>query len=405
MKSINVIPYNNEIPSFDASKDSIESIRKNFKIESLHYHYLTDTHEMPEKQFYVMIKHSMPLYDYIELNDELPVHPDIIDYLRVYKNLKIIFINETEPDDQRVLTSLHEYMVKNKLNEDQFVIVNNNYKLAELNIYDFQVYTSQRLDMWIVEYMRHFEPKFQKEKPSFFTCHNRVVKPHRYFLLANLMKMGVLDDCDWSLLRAKNDITIYKEIGQGNFPTTFYEHLYNKEELANLSVEMDYLDSLDVKKSIYEGFEFDQPLGDYMVTFENNAYKNAYVNLTTESRFDYYGIHISEKSLIPFYFHQIPLILASPGHISAMIDRYKLDFFTDIIDISYDTEKNHKKRFELYLDEVKKLYEKKDDIIEYYGKNSTRFLQNRRKILAILEADSDYKYFNGVIAKEDGKII
>jgi hypothetical protein len=224
--------------------------------------------------------------------------------------------------------------------------------------------------------------------------------------LANLKKLGLLDDTDWSLLRAKSDIDIYKKIGKGNFPTTFYEHLYSETELVQLTLEMEYLDSLDSKKSVYEeGFEFDQPCGDYMTTFEINAYKNAYVNLTTESRFDYYGIHISEKSLIPFYFHQIPLILASPGHISAMIKRYDLDFFTDLIDISYDEEKNHKKRFELYLNEVKKLHDNKDAVIEFYGKNFSRFLENRRKILAILETDSDYKFFNGVIAKEDGKIL
>ena len=406
MRSLNVIPYENGISSFVASKDGIESVRKNYRIESLHYHFLTDTHEMPDKMFYVIIRHSMPLYDYVTLNDSLPVHPDIIDYLRVYKNLKVIFLNDTEPDGEKVLEVLHEYMVHNKLNEEQFIIINNNFKLTELNIYDFQVYTSNRLDMWIVEYMHHFEPKFQKNKPSFFTCHNRVVKPHRYFLLANLKKLDLLGDTDWSLLRAKSDIDIYKKIGQGKFPTSFYENLYSETEISELASEMEYLDSLESKKSVYEeGFEFDQPMGDYLTTFEINAYKNAYVNLTTESRFEYYGIHISEKSLIPFYFHQIPLILASPGHISAMIKRYDLDFFTDIIDISYDQEKNHKKRFQMYLDEVKKLYENKNEIIEFYGKTPNRFIENRRKILAILDADSDYKYFNGVIAKEDGKIL
>lgn len=406
MRSLNVIPYENGIPSFDASKDTAESVRENYKVESLHYFYLTDTHEMPDKTFYVIIKHSMPIYDYITLNDSLPVNEDILDYLRVYKNLKIIFLNDTEPDGEKVLEVLHDYMVHNKLDESQFVIINNNFRLSELNIYDFQVYTSNRLDMWIVEYMRHFEPKFQRDKPSFFTCHNRVVKPHRYFLLANLKKLDLLGDTDWSLLRAKSDIELYKKIGQGNLPTSFYTDIYTEKELTKLKTEMDYLDSLESKTSVYEeGFKFDQPMGDYLTTFEINAYKNAYVNLTTESRFAYYGIHISEKSLIPFYFHQIPLILASPGHIAAMIKRYDLDFFTDIIDISYDSEKNHKKRFQMYLKEVNSLYERRDEIVEFYSKNSNRFLANRRKILAILEADSDYKYFNGVIAKEDGKIL
>jgi hypothetical protein len=406
MKSLNVIPYDNGIPSFDASKDGVESVRKNYKINSLHYYFLTDTHEMPEKTFYVIIRHSMPLYDYVTLNNALPVHPDIIDYIRVYKNLKIIFLNDTEPDSEKVLTVLHEYMVHNKLSENQFVIINNNYKLSDLNIYDFQVYTSNRLDIWILEYMRHFEPKFLINKPSFFTCHNRVVKPHRYFLLANLKKMDILSDTDWSLLRAKSDIEIYKKIGGGNLPSSFYEDLYTENDLIELKEEMIYLDSLESKKSVYEdGFEFDQPCGDYMTTFEINAYKNAYVNLTTESRFEYYGIHISEKSLIPFYFYQIPLILASPGHISAMIKRYDLDFFTDLIDISYDSQRNHKMRFEMYLAEVKRLHEMKDEVIDFYAKNMNRLMKNRRKILAILEADSDYKYFNGVIAKEDGKII
>lgn len=406
MKVLNIIFHDNGIPSFDSSREAIEAIRKNYRVENLVYRSITDIAQMPDKTFYFIIKHTMSLYDYITINDSLPVNPDIITYLRTYKNLNIIFISDTEPDSENVLKELHEFAVHNDLNEKQLIVINNNYLLSKINIYDFQVYTSHRLDMWIVEYLRQFEPEFKTDKQMFFTCHNRVVKPHRYFLLANLKKMDYLEDTDWSFIRAKNDIQIYKEIGQGDFPTTFYEHLYDTKELDGLTDEMYYLDSVVSKTSIFEQtVEFDVPGANYMAIFENNSYKNAYVNLTTESRFDYYGIHITEKSILPFYFYQIPLILASPGHIAAMKERYDFDFFEDVVDIGYDNIKNHKERFQAYLKQVEQLYNSKDQIIDFYKKNKSRFIKNREKVLNLLKADSDYKYFNGVISKEEGKIL
>ena len=57
-------------------------------------------------------------------------------------------------------------------------------------------------------------------------------------------------------------------------------------------------------------------------------FKNTYINIVTETYFDFkkYDIHITEKSFKPFYYFQLPIFLAPPNHIKMMREEYDLDF-------------------------------------------------------------------------------
>jgi hypothetical protein len=129
------------------------------------------------------------------------------------------------------------------------------------------------------------------------------------------------------------------------------------------------------------------------------SYENSYVNIITESSFisedkQSNVVHITEKSFRPFYYYQIPLILATPNHIKKLKEKYDFDFFDEIIDHSYDSEHDDKKRFLMFIDEIKRINNNKDKIKDFYKNNRERFELNKKKLLEIaLDKTEDFNLF------------
>ena len=65
------------------------------------------------------------------------------------------------------------------------------------------------------------------------------------------------------------------------------------------------------------------------LTFED--YKNSYINITTESVYFDKMIHVTEKSFKPFFLFQLPLFVASKGHVDILRKKLNLDLFDDFI--------------------------------------------------------------------------
>ena len=63
----------------------------------------------------------------------------------------------------------------------------------------------------------------------------------------------------------------------------------------------------------------------------------------------------NKKNIKPFYYYQIPLIVAPYNHLKALREIYDFDFFDDLIDHSYDYEKNPVKRIKLIFNEINKI--------------------------------------------------
>ena len=53
--------------------------------------------------------------------------------------------------------------------------------------------------------------------------------------------------------------------------------------------------------------------------------------------------------------------MASTNHIKKMRDLYGFDFFDDVVNHDYDSEPNPKKRFEMIINEVVRLNNKKEE--------------------------------------------
>ena len=75
---------------------------------------------------------------------------------------------------------------------------------------------------------------------------------------------------------------------------------------------------------------------------------------------------------------------------------YGFDFFDDIIDHSYDNEMDQKKRFSMFVKEVKRLHDNKESLIEFYNNNQHRFEENKKKVISIRNNISDYLFMRSL---------
>jgi hypothetical protein len=216
-----------------------------------------------------------------------------------------------------------------------------------------------------------------------------------------MLKNNLLDDTNWSLI--PNYFVVY------DFEN--YSKIFDLDDFKYYENEIQVLNNLKLKISDYEKTELSFNERNE-ITVLNPKYKNillppeipenyinSYVNLVTETKFldNENVIQISEKSFKPFFYYQFPMILATHHHIKAMKDKYDFDFFDDVIDHSYDNEPDQKKRFNLFVNEVKRLHDNKENLIEFYRNNQVRFEINKNKVISIMNNESDYIFFRSLI--------
>jgi hypothetical protein len=240
-----------------------------------------------------------------------------------------------------------------------------------------------------------------ENKEKFFMCFNRAPKIHRYSLLVFMLKNDVLSDTNWSLIPL--------HFPSHNFEN--YKEIFELNVIQNYKNEIEFLNTFKLKISDYEKTElsFDE---NNQITVLNPKYsnvllppdiplnyENAYVNIVTESQFldKYNVVQITEKSLKPFFYYQFPMILSTHHHKKFLEQKYGFDFFDDVIDHSYDNEMDQKKRFGLFVKEVKRLHENKETLIEFYKKNQQRFEENKNKVIEIGENKSDYFFMRSLL--------
>jgi hypothetical protein len=322
-------------------------------------------------------------------------------------NFNIVLLNEHEYETKNFISLIDTICKNENLDSKRIYIWNNNSKLnqykEELNT-DLNVYSLDFLVKFICDHMVQFgEPRFTPDKTgNFFMCHNRSPKPHRYGLLALMMKNNILSEVDWSLVYG------WYRKKQLNFNPdySFYSPIFTKEECDMLKLEIDTLNDIDIKKSNFENEKgwFDDTSNhaqvDWKNIYENRTFESSYVNIVTESCYDRPEIHITEKSMKPFYFYQLPIFLSSYNHVKMLKDRFGFDLFDDIINHDYDNEPDDKKRFIMVFNEILRLLKNKEQVIEFYKNNEDRFIKNRDKIIDIDNSKRDEIYFKSLIYKK-----
>ncbi len=148
------------------------------------------------------------------------------------------------------------------------------------------------------------------------------------------------------------------------------------KKILNTSIkDLGLISCLDPKHSGLPVMDLGGYENEFLWTSGKEFFKNSYVNLVSETDSGVFtnGILITEKSIKPFIYQQLPLYLAKYGTVD-YLRKYGFDMFDEIIDHSYDSEILINKRTDMILDELIKL--SKMDLHTFFIENEDRFSKN-----------------------------
>jgi len=311
------------------------------------------------------------------------------------KNLKILFVNfhEVNDDEFYVLKRIVKYISDLGLNEDNFYYINNN---SKLNVYKktlnskINTYTSVALFEMLAKKLNRNKPIFKEDKEFLFSCHNRATRKHRIETLCFLKKYDILKDTDWTYTDTYQVSLQQIQLGEITGYFTF------------VADEIDWLKNVGLKYSKYENNKLDllQLDGGHITNVVTpECYINCYINIITETNFYIPEIHISEKSFRPFYYMQLPIFVATDRHVENLRKKFGFDMFDDLIDHSYDLVRNNQKRMKMVFEEIKRLNNNKDLVIEFYKQNKHRFEKNLNLFQKAYNKEETINFFKSLSNK------
>jgi len=364
--------------------------------------HIDEVEDYKHLQFYYFINGDQ-LEQHFKQKGEIPLTDKVKRIFRENNNFNIIILNEHEYENEKFINYINDLVLQDGYDPKRVYLMTNNSKLQyykDKNNLSIDVYSLDFLVMFIATHMVEFgEPEYIENKiGDFFMCHNRGPKAHRYGLLCMLKKYNLLEQVDWSLILGwyrKNQIGF-------NDDRIFYNPVFNNEDLETYKDEIKYFGNIDIKKSKFETQKtwFDDRNNghiEWKEVYEYQTYQNTYVNIVTESCYYDKEIHITEKSMKPFYFYQFPLFLSSYNHVKYLKERFGFDMFDDIIDHSYDNMPDNRLRLIMFFDEIKRLSENKEKLIEFYKNNKSRFIYNKDLVVKIKNSDRDATFFKNLI--------
>jgi hypothetical protein len=352
--------------------------------------------------FYYVISHRCSLESIYKYNDEniweIPI--EVEECIR-NKNLNVILLSEHESFKgiHNSFKELKDIILKKELNENQFFIINNNSLLNDANIFAQSNINVHKINFLLDSVscgmnIKLSESDFIEDKKFIFLCHNRRPKEHRLSILTHMKNMSLLENdiTDWSLTYGIHNnklADINKFQPYINFKNkkllNDYKEICSKPKLSFYESDKDWFNN----EHNYDAWNH----------LELSTYQNSYINIITESHFDISDVHITEKSFKPFYYYQIPLFLASQNHILKMKEEYDLEFFDDLIDHSYDKERDDINRLHMVLSEIDRLSKITNEIKLYYKSNKNKFIKNHNFIKEFYHKGLVFKYFNNLTNK------
>jgi hypothetical protein len=131
------------------------------------------------------------------------------------------------------------------------------------------------------------------------------------------------------------------------------------------------------------------------------SFQHNYINCITESAYFVEDIHITEKSIKPMYFYQLPIFLATQNHVKKLKEIYNFDVFEDLINHDYDDIFDPRERFFRFFNELTRLVRDKNKVIDFYKNNERRLWENKSKAISLFTDKTDYNFFEGLIYKNE----
>jgi hypothetical protein len=367
---------------------------------------IQEVYENSNENYYYFINGDSMVHHFKE-EDDIPLNDVVRKCFNDCSNFNIILLNEHEYEPEVFITFMENLSKIKNYDPKRLYILNNNSKLdlyKEKHNVKIQLFYLDFLMKFISRHLVEFdEPKFiEDKKGDFFLCHNRSPKQHRYALLCLLKRNNLLNEIDWSLLMG----WYHRKENRHEDPYSYFHEIFDRNEIDYYMDEINFFNSIEIKKSKYEEdkawFDDTSDTADifWNRVYEQKSYENSYVNIVTESAYFPNEIHITEKSLKPFYFFQFPLFLSTYNHIKYLKERFEFDVFDDIIDHSYDNEPDNKKRLKMVFSEITRLNNKKEELMSFYVKNKQRFINNKNKVINISNSNRDSDFFMSLINKK-----
>lgn len=346
-----------------------------------------------QEKFYFIIAKNYSYKFYIK-NSEIFLPKEIEYYIKNF-DLKVIFISEHESNKfvDTFIQLLIRKITKNNWNEENFYVIDNNSLLHKL-----KNRLNTKINVFKVNYLIQFFSKnpnppdvndVELDKKFIFLCQNRQPHYHRILFLTYLKNLNLFENdiTNWSLTMEHSEYMLYT---QQSINVVSLIHFKNYLDLTDKNLINDYVFICNSKKLCFyeEGISWENTIKNYNYsdptdTFKSELnFKNSYINIVTESHYHFRetDVHITEKSFKPFYFFQLPLFVASWQHVKMIREEYDLYLFDDLIDHSYDDEKDDVKRFHMIVNEVIRLSNMRDEISIYYKNNMDKLIHNHNFI-------------------------
>jgi hypothetical protein len=368
---------------------------------------LDDVRNNPNEKFFCVVSSAMLTTKMIfDNNWNFFLLDSTIEMIKEFDNLFFVVTTEHESLTDHDIATSKKLCIMKGIPLHKFYYINNN-SLSDLlsEKYEINVKKINFIDFSSTEALSEIDNvEFVENKiGKFFMSRNKGGKHHRSALLFHLWDSEVINDVNYSKL-----FTIWEGDTQPYLVSLTEDEILEKIDLIKEFNGLFKEDDFEQGKGFYDH------KNDFFTSHYENTrsklhypelkecYENSYINIVTESafNFDYHTnvVHITEKSFRPFFYYQIPLILATPNHIKKMKDKYDFDFFDDIIDHSYDSETHDKIRFSMFTEEINRIYKNKDNIKEFYKKNRDRFELNKKKLMEIaLDKTEDFDLFWNLI--------
>ena len=353
-------------------KDSVEA-----------YEYITEnrikfikTSTTDEKSYLCINTREYTLDEFVNGIDDNSEFSNKFKSICENKNVDLVFINlhETELDENVFL--FIEKLFSLGVSSDRITLANNDVDIFKFKKFGINVHKTHMIEKSYGSGYKELQIDYNENKiGKSFLCLNNVKKEHRVALLTLLEKENLLNNVNFSL------------VGSGHFPMTnrvlSNQNINNCESIIKKFHESTYYTDFEINKS-----------GNFFYNICDSDFINSYVNIVTETFYLENKVHISEKSLKPFWFYQLPIFVASTNHLSLLRKKYGFDLFDDIIDHSYDSITDSVERLEVIVSEIKRINTL--DLKTIYKNNKDRFISNRLKCESYLNSFDDYLFFKQI---------
>lgn len=334
----------------------------------INYKKLQDVNK--NEKFYYIISHMLSYGLFLKNNDIS--FTEEIEYHIKNNEMNIVFLcNHESPEYQKEFIVILNNKIKIKnWNSKQFFLINNNSLVHNLDT-EINVFKIDYLIQMVSNKMKvnMTENDIKEEKRFLFLCQNQLPHIHRIVLLTMLKNNNLLNDyiTDWSLTAGAPEEmkSLKKYKGYLEFNESIindYKYICGHKKLSFYETDFNWFH----KSENYRQLDH----------IEIKSYQNSFINIVTETHFEHDDVHITEKSFKPFYYFQIPIFVATHNHVKMIRNEYGFDLYDDLIDHSYDFEKDNVKRLKLIFNEIERLSKLKEEISLYYKCNRKRFINN-----------------------------